>query len=110
MKTRTTPKNLGVVAAIRGSVVEIWFDQHLPPIYSLLHAGEEGRTVIEVLAQSDAQHVRGIFRNGHQGHRSELDCGMWWKPSVPAWPPCWMGRWIWTPRQRRRRKRARPAE
>jgi F-type H+-transporting ATPase subunit beta len=47
-----------VVASVRGSVVEIWFDQHLPPIYSLLHAGEEGRIVIEVLAQSDAQHVQ----------------------------------------------------
>ena len=44
-------KNLGVVASIRGSVVEIRFDRHLPPIYSLLRAGEDGRIVIEVLAQ-----------------------------------------------------------
>jgi F-type H+-transporting ATPase subunit beta len=40
MKAKTNPKNLGVVASIRGSVVEIRFDQHLPPIYSLLHAGK----------------------------------------------------------------------
>ena len=56
-----------MVASVRGSVVEIWFDQHLPPIYSLLHAGEEGRIVIEVLAQSDANHVRGIALTPTQG-------------------------------------------
>ena len=30
--------NLGVVVSVRGSVVDIQFDHHLPPIYSLLHA------------------------------------------------------------------------
>jgi hypothetical protein len=31
-----------------------------PPIYRLLRAGSEGQIRIEVLAQLDAQHVRGI--------------------------------------------------
>ena len=31
--------NRGVVASIRGSVVDVRFEDHLPPIYSLLRAG-----------------------------------------------------------------------
>ncbi len=30
--------HLGAVISVRGSVVDIRFDAHLPPIYSLLHA------------------------------------------------------------------------
>lgn len=33
-----------------GSVVDVRFDKHLPPVYSILRAGDEGRIVIEVLA------------------------------------------------------------
>ena len=32
----------------------------MPAIYSVLHAGEEGRIILEVLSQTDAHHVRGI--------------------------------------------------
>ena len=32
--------NLGVVAAVRGSVIDVRFDEHLPSIYSLLRAGK----------------------------------------------------------------------
>jgi F-type H+/Na+-transporting ATPase subunit beta len=59
--------NEGVVASVRGSVVDVRFDQRLPPIYSVLRAGEEGRIVIEVLAQRDARHVRGIALTSTQG-------------------------------------------
>ena len=45
---------------MRGSVVDVRFDGQLPPIYSVLHAGAKNEIVIEVLAQSDARHVRGI--------------------------------------------------
>ncbi len=62
-----TPSNRGVVAAVRGSVVDVRFDAHLPPIYSLLHAGDDGKIVIEVLAQRDAFHVRGIALTPTQG-------------------------------------------
>jgi F-type H+-transporting ATPase subunit beta len=58
--------NLGAVTAVRGSVVDIRFDAHLPPITSLLHA-QEGEIAIEVLAQLDAQHVRGIALTPTQG-------------------------------------------
>ena len=50
----------GIVVAVRGSVVDVRFDQRLPPIYSVLRAGENDRIVVEVLAQLDALHVRGI--------------------------------------------------
>jgi F-type H+/Na+-transporting ATPase subunit beta len=60
MEDKPNPTNLGVVVAVRGSVVDIRFDGHLPPIYSVLRAGGKGRIVIEVQAQRDEQHVRGI--------------------------------------------------
>ncbi|WP_104005897.1 F0F1 ATP synthase subunit beta [Marinobacterium lutimaris] len=59
--------NTGVVVSVRGSVVDIRFDRHLPPIYSLLRAGDEQQVVIEVLAQRDAAHVRGIALTPTQG-------------------------------------------
>ena len=34
--------NLGSVVSVRGSVVDVRFDEHLPPIYSVLRAGDEG--------------------------------------------------------------------
>jgi F-type H+-transporting ATPase subunit beta len=40
--------NQGTVVSVRGSVVDIQFDAHLPPIYSLLHA-KAGEIAIEVL-------------------------------------------------------------
>ena len=67
MENRTSSSNLGVVVSVRGSVVDVRFDQHLPPIYSVLRAGDEGRIVIEVLAQRDACHVRGIALTPTQG-------------------------------------------
>ncbi len=59
--------NLGVVAAVRGSVVDVHFDKHLPPIYSLLKTGVDGQIVIEVLAQSNATTVRAIALTPTQG-------------------------------------------
>jgi F-type H+-transporting ATPase subunit beta len=47
--------------------VDVRFEEHLPPIYSVLRAGDEGQIVIEVLAQRDARHVRGIALTPTQG-------------------------------------------
>lgn len=58
--------NTGVVVAVRGSVVDIIFDQHLPPINTLLHACE-GTIAIEVLSQLNAHRVRGIALTATQG-------------------------------------------
>ena len=67
METKTSSPNLGAVASVRGSVVEVRFDGPLPPIYSVLRAGTENKIVIEVLAQSDARHARGIALMPTQG-------------------------------------------
>src|ERR1039458_9712502 len=67
METKTAPTNLGVIASVRGSVVDIRFDGPLPAIDSVLHAGAGKQIVIEVLAQRDARHVRGIALTPTQG-------------------------------------------
>ncbi|PJC70986.1 MAG: F0F1 ATP synthase subunit beta, partial [Zetaproteobacteria bacterium CG_4_8_14_3_um_filter_59_5] len=59
-------KNTGMVVSVRGSVVDIVFEEHLPPIHSLLHA-REGKIAIEVLSQLDAHRVRGIALTATQG-------------------------------------------
>jgi F-type H+-transporting ATPase subunit beta len=59
MTDNTSSTNLGTVILIRGSVVDVHFATHLPPIHSLLHA-QEGNIAIEVLAQLDAHCIRGI--------------------------------------------------
>ena len=67
METTTTSSNLGMVASVRGSVVDMRFDGPLPPINSVLRAGADTQIVIEVLAQRDARHVRGIALTPTQG-------------------------------------------
>ena len=59
--------NLGNVTAVRGSVVEVRFEGPLPPVFSVLRTGPDNRMVIEVLAQSDERHVRGIALTPTQG-------------------------------------------
>src|SRR5580704_18132128 len=63
----TEHSNHGVVTSVRGSVVDVRFEESLPPIYSLLRAGNEGQIAIEVLMQVDANHVRGIALTPTQG-------------------------------------------
>jgi len=58
--------NPGAVVSVHGSVVDVRFDGHLPPIYSLLRT-KEGEIVIEVLSQLDAHRVRGIALTPTQG-------------------------------------------
>jgi len=67
MEQKTSSPNLGAVVSVRGSVVDIRFERHLPAIYSLLRAGQDGQIAIEVLAQLDARHVRGIALTPTQG-------------------------------------------
>jgi len=67
MSDKTSPSNVGVVVPVRGSIVDIRLDVHVPPVHSVLRAGDEGRIVIEVLAQLDACRVRGIVLTPSQG-------------------------------------------
>ena len=82
MTNEAKPSNLGKVVSVRGSVVDIQFDAHLPPIYTLLRTGDQGRIAIEVLMQLDDHHVRGIALNPTQG----LARGMVVEPPAP-WAP-----------------------
>ena len=66
MNNETGSSNSGRVISVRGSIVDIRFDERLPPIYSLLHA-KDGKIAIEVLAQMDAHRVRGIALTTTQG-------------------------------------------
>jgi F-type H+-transporting ATPase subunit beta len=59
--------NLGEIVSVRGSVVDVRFEKHLPPIYSLLLSGKEGQIAIEVLTQLDAHRVRGIALTPTEG-------------------------------------------
>jgi len=48
---------------MRGSVVDIRFEDALPPIHALLDVGqaaEPAHSVIELQTQGDERHVRGI--------------------------------------------------
>lgn len=63
----TTAANPGIVVAVRGSVIDMRFDTALPPVQSLLRAGDGGRVAIEVLVQHDAHHVCGIALTPTQG-------------------------------------------
>ncbi len=64
--------NLGNAVPVRGSVVDVWFDEDLPPIYSVLRAGgftkseiiETGIKVIDVLVPLEKG---GSYRRGGRG-------------------------------------------
>jgi F-type H+-transporting ATPase subunit beta len=55
------------VVSVRGSVIDVHFDEGLPDIHHLLHAGDAASIVIEVMAQLDAHRVRGIAMTPTQG-------------------------------------------
>ena len=67
MTNTTITANIGTVVSVHGSVVDIRFEEHLPPISTLLHAGKTGDISIEVLAQLDRHRVRGIALTPTQG-------------------------------------------
>ncbi|MGK2913540.1 MAG: F0F1 ATP synthase subunit beta [Porticoccaceae bacterium] len=67
MNNPSTSTNCGTVVSVRGSVVDIVFDERLPPIHSLLHTGTENQIAIEVFSQLDAHRVRGIALTPTQG-------------------------------------------
>ncbi len=67
MNSKPTSQNTGSVISLRGSVVDIIFHEHLPPIHSLLRTGTENQIAIEVFSQLDAHRVRGIALTPTQG-------------------------------------------
>jgi F-type H+-transporting ATPase subunit beta len=50
----------GVVHAIRGSVVDIRFDDGLPPLRRRVHAGNDGQVILEVVTHETDAIARGV--------------------------------------------------
>jgi F-type H+/Na+-transporting ATPase subunit beta len=67
MNAKITTLNQGTVVSVRGSVVDVRFDEHLPAVYSVLKTGQDNKIVIEVLSQLDERRVRGIALTPTQG-------------------------------------------
>lgn len=90
MEEKNSLLNLGTVVSVRGSIVDVLFERHLPDVYTLLRtytpckgsgrrclrqipsvytlrAGKESQIAIEVLTQLDAHHVRGIALTPTEG-------------------------------------------
>ena len=67
VRSEPSVANLGVVVLVRGSVVDVRFDDHLPAIHSVISTGNGGRIIIEVLEHRDPHSVRGIALTPTQG-------------------------------------------
>jgi F-type H+-transporting ATPase subunit beta len=67
MQPDMNPERLGLVSAVRGSVIDVRFERNLPPIRTLLRAGAKGEIAIEVLTQLNPNLVRGIALTPTQG-------------------------------------------
>lgn len=63
----TTAINYGKVTSVRGSVIDVTFENNLPAIYTLLRTGLDNKISIEVLSQVNDHTVRGIALNPTQG-------------------------------------------
>ena len=67
MRNESLSSHHGTVVSVRGSVVDVRFERHLPPIFSVLRAGAEREIVVEVMTQLDAHRIRGIALTPTQG-------------------------------------------
>ena len=67
MRDEPPSSNHGAVVSVRGSVVDVRFERHLPPIFSVLRAGAGREIVVEVMTQLDARRIRGIALTPTQG-------------------------------------------
>jgi len=69
VKADDTAKKMrfGKIISVRGSVVDVAFENDLPPIYALLRSGKDKEVSIEVLSQLNYFSVRGIALNPTQG-------------------------------------------
>ena len=60
-------ENVGVVVATRGSVVDIQFDENLPPINAVVKTGKTLEIILETQMQLDNKHIRCIALTPTQG-------------------------------------------
>lgn len=62
-----TSNIIGRVVAIRGSVVDLYFEDHLPSIHMVVKTGQDLQIILEVQMQLDHEHVRCIALTPTQG-------------------------------------------
>lgn len=67
MEKETSSKYVGIVVATRGSVVDVRFEENLPPINMVIKTGEQLEIILEVQMQVDNKHVRCISLTPTQG-------------------------------------------
>lgn len=67
MEHKPASSHKGIIQSVRGSVVDIRFEEDIPGIYTMLRTGNEGEVVIEVLSQRSGNVVRGIALTPTQG-------------------------------------------
>jgi F-type H+-transporting ATPase subunit beta len=67
MAQQTTDVTPGKIVRIRGSVVDVRFAAHLPPMHQQLVAGQQAKTVLEVVGHVDPRTVRCIALSTTQG-------------------------------------------
>lgn len=60
-------RNTGAVLAVRGSIVDVRFDEQLPKVYSQLRTGRDGDVALEVVSQIDDKSVRCIALTPTEG-------------------------------------------
>jgi len=66
--------NKGKITSIRGSVIDAYFPDEIPSLFSVLLTGEKWNIVIEVITHLDANTVRGIALTPTRGlaHNSDV--------------------------------------
>jgi len=66
-KQYSEQKSNGIVIAVRGSVVDVYFPGRLPPLLNILRAGGAGDMIIEVVTHLDPKTIRGIALTSTDG-------------------------------------------
>lgn len=64
---KETAKSMGTVAAIRGSVVDVYFPGNLPPLHNMLRVGPDSDIVVEVVSHQGNDIARGIALSPTRG-------------------------------------------
>lgn len=62
-----TKQSIGRITSVRGGIVDMRFEDALPSIHSMVHAGPARNVKIEVVTQLDRHHVRGISLTPTEG-------------------------------------------
>ncbi len=57
----------GKIVSCRGSVVDVWFEDNIPPINTMLYTATDKKMALEVLSQIDTNQIRSIALSPTQG-------------------------------------------